>query len=486
MNAKDISEALTDIDEQYVAEALTYRRKPLWHSLAAAAACLCLLAGLLIPGTTTTSTPLYPDGSTDPTLATAYTAYYAEGISLEGLILPENSGVVVEDLQITLTLTEDPLALQPTSENTAAMAYTLHNPTEEPITLTLTLPCGPDPRYADSYAYETGKELFEANRHLYTATANGEALDLTLRMTGNDTPPVAEGQWRFGLFSNETTVTAITYEVTALDCGDSGCLSIWNPSSGEAVALLDEEWSGHVTNGNTEEIRSVAPGSTFTVYVFGNAEAFNPGWRFYTDRTKAQTASGTVEAVNTQEMTMAEFAAQSWDSGSGVSLDDWACTLAARLHHASLYSAASYSQLEYLTERWFQYELNLAPGETVVNTVTLPVYLTVSSTYYGEHSLHCHVDLLSLRMAQPQTGPTITINTPYAMSVSSQTFTETDTGYCLDMTQIYQVSLDFNLVSREAQEPTANTADWQCLKWALLTAGAAMLIFLFFRKKSKP
>ena len=72
MNANEFSDALGEINCNYVAEAVTYRKQGRWIPWAAAAACLILIVNLLLPG----SVPAVQN----PTVGTA--VYWAEGVPL--------------------------------------------------------------------------------------------------------------------------------------------------------------------------------------------------------------------------------------------------------------------------------------------------------------------------------------------------------------------------------------------------------------------
>ena len=473
MNAKEVSEALGDVNEQFIAEAITYKRKklPLWFPIAAVAACLCLLIGLLPPELGSLGyapTMGLPTGPAD-----GYGSFYfREGIPIEGLVIGgDYDSVTVQDLQVTLDLNGSPVDPEAVVCK-STLEYTFHNPTDKPITLNLTLPCGQNPWY------ETETDWFSANRHLYTASVNGEPLDLTLRLTGDDTPPTAEGNWSIGLFSDHTPVTIFTYEVETLDSGDSGYITIWNPGGIEAVVLLDGYWRGAVINGNTEKSHTVSRGSIITLYVFGDAADFNPGWQFYTDYTMEQSTTGTIDLISTSEMTFQEYAAQSWDSASGASLSDWACAMAHQMHRASLYSMGSLAPLEDAVYRWFQYDLTLEPGETVVNTVTMPLYPGVS---FGsrQQQFRCHFDILSMRKPPVQHGPVITVNTPYELTESSLECTETDTGYTLDLTDVREIQLSMKLgepVPDTPPEPAPAPESPEQVHWLTILGGSVLAV----------
>ena len=488
MNVKDISEALGDVKEKFIAEALTYKQKPLplWFPFVAAAACLCLLIGMIPP----IADPTEPMPTMAPT--SQYYAYFADGVPVEGLVIGGDSAdAVLQDLQVTLNLTGSPLDMGRTDFNTAVLDYTFHNPTEEPITLTLTLPAGQDPSYAGSIESQTGEDWFAAHRHLYTATANGRSLDLTLRLTGNDIPPVADDQWSVGPYNSETTVTVFTYTLADLG-GKSDAVALVRASGlGKSVATLENGQYHVVIDAATTQDISVSSGQQITLCVFGDATGFQPVWTFYTDYTWQEPLTGTTELVSTQQMTIQEYAAGRSDTASGISASDYALLLATQLHHCTTYNSSFVDTSFPQARRWFRYELTLDPGETVVNTVTLPLHPDVLMTNTTKEAFICKIDLMSLRLPQPRSGPAITLNTPYDLAESPVTYTETETGYTLDLTDYYKVSLEVKLGDSQTdilpeEDPPAEPED--PVHWLTIlgiTALAGLGLYWFLRRNTE-
>lgn len=483
MNAKEVSQALGDVKEEFITEALTYKRKPLplWFPLAAVAACLCLLIGLIPP----IADPTGPMPTMAPT--GQYYAYFSEGVPVDGPVIGGDSAdAILQELQVTLNLTGSPLDTGRSDFNTVVMDYTFHNPTGEPITLTLTLPAGQDPGYAGSVEYQTGKDWFAAHRHLYTATANGQPLDLTLRLTGNDIPPVEEDQWSVGTFNSETPVTLFTYTVSDLD-GSTDAIALVRASGlGSSVATLENGQYHIMIDTDTKQDLFVSLGQQITLCVFGEATGFQPVWTFYTDYTWQETLSGTTELVSTQQMTFQEYAAQRFGTASGISASDYALLLATQLHHCTTYNSSFVDTSFPQARRWFRYELTLEPGETVVNTVTLPLYPDVLMTNTTKEAFICKIDLMSLRLPQPQSGPTLTLNTTYELTESPVAYTQTETGYTLDLAAYYKTGLELKLGDDRLELPPVedppaepeNPVPWLTILGITSLAGLGLYWFL--------
>lgn len=482
MNAKDVSEALGQIDEQFVTEALTYtpRKTSLWRPIAAVAACLCLLVGLLVPA-------MGPMGAS-PIVGWhggEAEVYHGDGVSVEGLVITgDTESVDVQDLRITLDVTHSPLDWVLPHQNTVSMEYTFHNPTDEPITLTLTLPCGQDPHYASSIEHETGTTLFDANRHLYTVSADNTPIDCRLRVTGSSLPPKEDGAWENGIFADDTPITRLTYRVAELTESE-GAYTVfsWLPNSSGGL-ILDDSLLNLTRKGSLCLVSaSVQEGQVLTVYLAGELPESLPEWEFYLDRDCENSTVGTMELVNTENLTFFDFADQYYTDSLDISRSDWACWLAAEMLYYEFDSNVLHFRndlsYEYIAYRWLEYELTLEPGETVVNTVTMPAYPDVNLSN-GNQWFCCTLDILSMRIYQPQNGPVITVNTPYPMTESSEEFTETENGYTLDMTGVYKVRLELTL-EKEYIPPVKSPVvpNWDPLQAVVLCIPAAVLLVIF-------
>lgn len=486
MNGRDVSEALGQIDGKYVTEALTYKakRKRAWLPWAAIAACLCLLLGFLFR-----PDPLTYSGPAEN--------YYGEGVTLSAPVIAEGGeDLITERVRITLDLEdlhsgqtlEDYLAYR----STAAMEYTFHNPTDETITAKLTLPCGQEPFYAYDYDYETDTYLFGTDAEKYAVAAGGKQISAALRITGTDALPEPDGAWKNGIFTNDTPVVKLTYRVTDLEETEDPYAAFRWSSLGKDTRMLCEEYQNGRTSSRTASIFTfVEEGGTYVYYIFGERTDWRPTWKFYGDRELTEPIGGTMELVKEETMTFLDYAMQTYDEGLGVTPSDWACALAGEIlqRERGFYTDDGFINFgiasgRISSYRWYEYELTLGPGETVVNTVTMPMY---PGLFVGGGQMHCDytLDLLSLRSLAPTGAQELILNTPFSMTESSAQFTETETGFTLDLQEVTGLTLTFTLEDPEYNRSpeAAPVSGWYLAALGILLLIPIGLVIRYARKK---
>lgn len=463
MTNKELSEALGAIDEKYVTEAMTFRkkRKLFWIPIAVAAACLCLISVPTIQPTAAES----PDGFNVNGSTEYYTEVYgAEGTDLHFPVLIEGGEALeIQQAALTLNLQEFPrgsdLPADFFSDScSATMEFSLYNPTDEPLTVKFTLPCGSYPRYVSSYNADGSVDptIYQPLRDQHRVFADGVAVDTTLRITATDTLPAAQGEWSAGYFSNDTTVSKYTYQIGDLET-EEAYISLWGPGHGDFCIMMEGQWGGAMINGYTNTWSYVCEGDTVTLYVFGDAPDYHPAWRFYSDWQRDTPTTGTAELVASETMTFLDFAAESWEESWGVTMSDWACALGQAMKQ-SAYSdgvvslqALTNDEFPITVQRWYEYELTIQPGETVVNTIMTPAF---PGLFMGgwQQNYNYALNLLSLRLLGNFPAQ-VTVVTPLEMTESSVAFTQTESGYFLDLEGLYGAEITFTLSSFHITEP---------------------------------
>ena len=153
------------------------------------------------------------------------------------------------------------------------------------------------------------------------------------------------------------------------------------------------------------------------------------------------------------EMTFADLVFKDYDANSLVSETDW---YNAFVHDFNQNSGGSYATIHsYSTDishdlmRWYEYQITIPAGGTIVNEVTAPIYPAIDISY--EPAKFDYTYLLSPATTWSEFGNLdIVINTPYYMLDNTlDEFEKTDYGYTLSLDGLPDGELEFTLASSE-------------------------------------
>jgi hypothetical protein len=163
-------------------------------------------------------------------------------------------------------------------------------------------------------------------------------------------------------------------------------------------------------------------------------------------------------------MTLEDFALGEWREDLGVSRIDWYNAVIAALlegmegqskyNYIDLHSGVGLSADRFMKSlmRWYEYEITLAPGESIVNTVTAPIYPAINMDYDPE--VFSYTYLLSPASTWRDFGELeIRINTPFFITETShEGWTKTALGYAMQHKGLPDGELSFTLCSVENPE----------------------------------
>ena len=315
--------------------------------------------------------------------------------------------------------------------------YTFYNPTDMTITATLVFPFGKRPEYG---SIVTDK---------YGVMVNGEKINTNLRHTAYSSNFNAEGDaaklldeyLEDDFYSPDLTVTKYTYEI-----GGSEALS---ESFHIRLSGLKENQAPFTYQGNLGSYRDTKTGDfvfshnatklgetqTVSFYVLGESLSELP--EAYWSKANGTNPDTIVERQITylgqEETTFMEFLNQ-YRANEQVSEVDWynACVVRFKERENWYNGQRAIRHLSLVgLLQWFEYEITLAPGESITNTVTAPLYPEIEAwnrpikynyTYYLSPA-SCWADFGELE---------IVINSPYEMLDSNlQGFEKTESGYRL-------------------------------------------------------
>ena len=248
-------------------------------------------------------------------------------------------------------------------------------------------------------------------------------------------------------------------------------------------------------------------GDVFSVYAIGQPLSTPLVMKCYEDGgvEDKEEISGTVTLTNTETMTLEELALENWRESTGVSKVDWynavidAFNYGAKdnpkYNYVSLNVVSSLSTEIFMGAlmRWYEYEITIAPKESIVNTVTAPIYPAIDMNY--DPNVFSYTYLLSPASTWANFGELeVIINTPFYITENSlDGFTKTEAGYMLKRSGLPSGELEFTLCSSEnPTKPIKSIADYvpieiiitfSVIGGAILLVGGGVVAFVIIRKR---
>ena len=337
--------------------------------------------------------------------------------------------------------------------------YTFHNPTDMTVTAKLLFPFGTSPEYGlryvdlDKYGVTINGEKIEANIRYSSHTSDFGRFDIDYEIQ-----KLQDEYIKDDFYSPDLPVTKYTYTVSGISekqieeadkNDDYYYLVIDYYGKTDGIVIFADDFHTYSTkdsNGNNifrmrEKVTN--DGQEIVIYTFGRPfhEDEATEAKVYIDSLHSENYLETDVTVEskTEEMTFEEFALANYDEERGISEVDWYNAVV-----VDMIDGYSYTYLKIITissygsgfsgislDRWFEYEITIAPGESITNTVTAPLYPLIDAwnrpikydySYYLSPA-SCWADFGRLE---------IVVNTPYEMiKCNVEGFEKTDSGYRL-------------------------------------------------------
>ena len=434
-----------------------------------------------------------------------------EGVDQSGAIIVDgDSPIVVEREVLTFDLQQFPQSYYREVEDFLAYTgkvtaeYTFYNPSDMTVTATLLFPFGCEAQYGIFYDESTRLDHVDAEK--YDILIDGEPIEKTLRHSlsfrgsqfdlETDLGLLSDSLVQDDFYSPDLTVTKYTFRVSGVDTEKyrAADVAFDVPQGMGSYRIYFPDQEGAHTQKNKEmRIGTSARknGREFDLYVFGTPFGAMPEWKVYENGgvEDKEEIAGSVELVGTATMTFKEFALSNWSEDSGVSQVDWYNATVAEVtdgrNHYDRYPIAEAgrhaSGFRGSLMRWYQYEIELAPGERAVNAVTAPLYPAIDLGY--EPDVYTYTYLLSPARTWAGFGALeIVINTPYFVTESSlEGFEKTETGYILKRDGLPDGELVFTLSESENPvKPVKKVTDFVpielIISFSLIGLGALLLI----------
>ncbi len=451
---------------------------------------------------------------------------HVRGEDATGAIMDiEGSPIVVEKERLTFDIQELSSDYYQTEENppsytpTVTAEYSFYNPSEYTVTATLFFPFGRPPSDTYKYHYHTPEayqSMLNSDSEQYSITINGAEVEKKLRYTmlnvndsfhlERDLALLSDGLVKDDFFSPDMTVTYYYIDTSEIDFDayQELCSGVNVPqNNGRSLMTLSNpiytfpQEAGFLRLYAEIDKLSATP----TLIVFGEPLDVLSDCGIYTrSGSSAVKLPIEVKLRNKSTKTYAEFVFSSRIPTSPISETDWYNLAVATMnrYRNKIYCNVSYnpkdSDFYRNMMRWYEYEITLAPGERIVNTVTAPIYPGIDLTY--DPDVYEYTYLLSPAKTWKSFGELeIIINTPYHLTESSLSgFRKAESGYSLTHTGLPDGELTFSLCTVENPIQPNRNAKPLSLPWiAIFSYGGAALViggltafFLIRRKRKHP
>ncbi len=361
------------------------------------------------------------------------------------IINNEDCPVIVEKERLTFDINSLPTGYHSDTDSYTGAKftaeYTLHNPTDMDVTATVLFPFGTKGDYYDeSYMY--GKDFVEEN---YLVQIDGQDIVAEKRYTffpynyrefdiDRQIKRISDEYIGDDFFNPDQKVTKFEVDIDKIDREDEIYLT-WQGKNDGAVLFTYS-----YTEGRFEEDKlylTIGDGSWFDVvyFVIGDGEN-RPDVKIINRENLAGVSAESI--TSTEEMTLRDFikkyvytnlnyydlpradfdniVSDIFTSGSkGNNNRNFA-------EHLGYYNIPSDLMC------WYKYDITIPSGETVVNTVTAPLFPDVNTGYEPDIFTYNYLLSPAKRWADFK-NLQVVINTPYYITESSLDFEKTETGY---------------------------------------------------------
>lgn len=368
--------------------------------------------------------------------------------------------VVVESELLTFDIPDFPKRNYSNNEDYLAYKasvtarYSFYNPADYTVTAKLEFPFGTEPEY------RSGDDVSK-----YDITVNDTAIPKTVRHTlmrkgggfdlAEDMPRISDGYKEDRFFTPKLPVTKYVYEIADYDEDyERAYVAVDIPASFDRKVLFKgtSDYEPMLDSYRLSRRASYSD-ETLTLYVFGQQFDTPPKWKFYKDRNckNSEVINGKVNLLSADEMTFMEFVMSEYPEDSYIFESDWYNAMVDELilsgtgsYNCIIRDSSVFNLKSYLL-RWYEYEITLAPGERIVNTVTAPIYPDIDDNY--NPTVYEYTYLLSPAQAWADFGSLdIVINTPFYL-IGNKDFEKTETGYRLSLDGLPDGELEFSLCS---------------------------------------
>lgn len=340
--------------------------------------------------------------------------------------------------------------------------YEIENPADYDVNVSLAFPFGAVPYYFDSTqllssAYSVKADGKDVERKVrYTYVEGKWNLDF---VTAEATAKLKDEKASFGWVNADTTVVEYTYSVSGAHIDD---YYVYVRTSGNPDSRVF---------GYTDLYRETSAGGEYGIYTVNDRRiTFYLVYSGQEPAVDLHAESNNVaidfkaEKISETRMTLGEYADKTFafadDSESAKT--DWFNVVADYTANSEKASSVRLfgKEEDFINENvmcWYEYDLFVPAGETVVNSVTAPLFPAVDLSY--DPGIYTYDYLLSPAKGWAEFGSLdIEINTPYyVLDAQENGFEKTEAGYKKSFASLPDGELSFRL--SESLNPQKNTGN---------------------------
>lgn len=415
----------------------------------------------------------------------------------------ENAGtrcpLEVEKVRIIFDIPDFPTDEYQNCDNRVTIAYAVHNPTDADVKAKLFCPLGMAWEYKNYRLDDTEK---------YGVFADGEPVKALLRHfyvhdgmpfePETDLLKLKDGFDTNSFFQPDLLVTEYIYEISsvdtaAYDAASAGFVLDCNPA--ETRVYFEECYDFDYDDEARACPRVWAENDMqLHLYVIGEPLIQNLTWRICENGAMEKEIAGSVNLIETKQMTFREYVTENWNPEGNISESDW--------YNAMVYVFDSCTKPGgfigelYIAEEnlagslmsGFEYEITAEAGQTIVNEIVMPICPSIRKDY--EPLAYEYTFSLSSPGEWSHTDELeIYVNTPFYMLKSELVgFEQTENGHMARLSNFPKEELSFILSETEEaysriEDMSENRAQRRTFR--LLAFGIGILVLFFSRQKSR-
>lgn len=380
--------------------------------------------------------------------------------------------------------------------------YTFYNPTDMTVRANLLFPFGLSPDYG-SYLYDEAQDTYQSgvDREKYGAQINGAPADTKVRYGywdgGYDFDPVQalstiqEDLVKGEFLHADLPMYIYTYSVSGVDSATYRAARVaasFDYDPARTRVMLKDSLGGRLQDSGATIMAHVNNATEIVLYVFGE-DVGEIDWKFYENGGLETEISGQLSLTSKQSTTFYALAMHGRDPASDISAVDWFnavlyCMEDSLWEQTCVYHSTLRDDWDVSSSllAWYEYEIELAPGQRLTNTVTAPLYPTIDDGYVPE--IYTYLYMLTPASLWADFGTLdIYINTPYYLvdidaSLAVEEFSKTETGYALHLDSLPEQDLRFTLSTESSPTKESNGLVIMLMIFVAAILGAGALVIL--------